>query len=168
VNNNAAAVLVSRNLGKRSGGGRIASELVEIGGSFRIPEVMRKSGAKMVEVGATNKTHLRITKDVEPETALLLKVHKRFHLVGFTERLMKRTRQTRTQVRNSRHGGPGKRLLSIFQIRLIKAVCRSPRQGVTLSPSAATNCGAPGGIILGEKIGEAIRKTSSRTLRMIN
>ncbi|MCP4669180.1 MAG: L-seryl-tRNA(Sec) selenium transferase, partial [Deltaproteobacteria bacterium] len=62
-------------------------QLVEIGGSFRIPEVMRKSGANMVEVGSTNKTHLRDYEEViGPETALLLKVHtSNYQIVGFTE-----------------------------------------------------------------------------------
>jgi L-seryl-tRNA(Ser) seleniumtransferase len=62
-------------------------QLVEIGGSFRVPEVMQKSGAKMIEVGTTNKTHLRDYEEaIGPETALLLKVHRsNFQIVGFTE-----------------------------------------------------------------------------------
>ena len=88
VNNNAAAVLISLDTLAR-GREVIVSrgELVEIGGSFRIPDVMRKSGAKMIEVGTTNKTHLQDYEEViNPETALLLKVHQsNFKIMGFTE-----------------------------------------------------------------------------------
>jgi L-seryl-tRNA(Ser) seleniumtransferase len=61
--------------------------LVEIGGSFRIPEVMVKSGAELVEVGATNRTHLKdYEAAINEETAMLLKVHaSNFKVVGFTK-----------------------------------------------------------------------------------
>ena len=88
VNNNAAAVLIS--LETMAKGREVIvsrGQLVEIGGSFRIPDVMRKSGAKMVEVGTTNKTHLSDYEEVlGPDTGLLLKVHtSNFQIVGFTE-----------------------------------------------------------------------------------
>jgi len=88
VNNNAAAVLIS--LETLAKGKKVIvsrGELVEIGGSFRIPEVMKKSGAHMVEVGTTNKTHLKDYEEaIDSDTALLLKVHKsNFSIVGFTE-----------------------------------------------------------------------------------
>jgi L-seryl-tRNA(Ser) seleniumtransferase len=88
VNNNAAAVLIS--LDTLAKGREVIvsrGQLVEIGGSFRVPDVMGKSGAKMVEVGTTNKTHLwDYEEKIGPETALLLKVHQsNFQIVGFTE-----------------------------------------------------------------------------------
>jgi L-seryl-tRNA(Ser) seleniumtransferase len=88
VNNNAAAVLIClETLAKGRNVVVSRGQLVEIGGSFRIPDVMRKSGAKMVEVGTTNKTHLSDYEEViDPETALLLKIHtSNFQIVGFTE-----------------------------------------------------------------------------------
>lgn len=87
VNNNAAALLLIINT-LAEGRQVIVSrgELVEIGGSFRLPEIMKKGGATLVEVGTTNKTHL---SDYEgaicPETAFLLKVHpSNFRIFGFT------------------------------------------------------------------------------------
>lgn len=88
VNNNAAAVLISlETLAKGREAVISRGQLVEIGGSFRMPDVMRKSGVKMVEVGTTNKTHLQDYEEViGPETALLVKVHKsNFQIVGFAE-----------------------------------------------------------------------------------
>ncbi|MBW1806357.1 MAG: L-seryl-tRNA(Sec) selenium transferase [Deltaproteobacteria bacterium] len=88
VNNNAAAVLLSiETLAKGREVIVSRGQLVEIGGSFRIPDVMKKGGAKMVEVGTTNKTYLKDYEEaIGPETALLLKVHKsNFQIVGFTQ-----------------------------------------------------------------------------------
>jgi L-seryl-tRNA(Ser) seleniumtransferase len=90
VNNNAAAVLLM--LDSLASGGEVVvsrGELVEIGGSFRIPDVLAKSGARMVEVGTTNKTHMRdYVRATREATVAYLKVHQsNFQQIGFTQQV---------------------------------------------------------------------------------
>ncbi len=88
VNNNAAGIMLA--LAVLAKGREVIisrGELVEIGGSFRIPEILAASGAVMVEVGTTNKTRLSdFEKAITPNTALIMKAHRsNFDMIGFTE-----------------------------------------------------------------------------------
>ena len=88
VNNNAAAVLLA--LGALARGREVVvsrGELVEIGGGFRVPEIMAESGCRLVEVGTTNRTRVAdYANETRSDTALILKVHaSNYRMVGFTE-----------------------------------------------------------------------------------
>jgi L-seryl-tRNA(Ser) seleniumtransferase len=87
VNNNAGAVMLALN-GLAQGQGVVISrgQLVEIGGGFRVPDVMAQSGARLIEVGTTNRTHLRdYEQALDKDVALILRAHhSNFRILGFT------------------------------------------------------------------------------------
>lgn len=168
VNNNAAAVMMvlSEFAAERQA---IVSrgELVEIGGSFRVPDVMAQSHATMVEVGTTNKTHARdYERAITDETAMLLKVHpSNYRLIGFTETVslaeMRKIADARNEKRPScdpilvyEDQGSGAFIrLDAFGNYAEPTVAESLRQGVDLvSFSGDKLLGGPqAGIIVGRK-----------------
>ena len=103
VNNNAAALFLCLNtfaLGKKVPVSR--GELIEIGGSFRLPELMSRSGCELLEVGTTNRTHVKDFAEVLDDAAMLLKVHpSNYYIGGFSQEVSARTRAAGTTTRYS-------------------------------------------------------------------
>jgi L-seryl-tRNA(Ser) seleniumtransferase len=177
VNNNAAAVLLT--LDTLAKGREVIvsrGQLVEIGGSFRVPDVMKRSGAKMVEVGTTNKTHPRDYEGaIGPDTALLLKVHQsNFQIVGFTEEV-----DTTTLINlGHKHGVPVMEdlgsgcFIDFSRFGLLKepTVQEVVSQGVDVVTFSGDKLlgGPQAGIILGKRaLVEAIKKNQlTRALRI--
>ncbi|MGI6104610.1 MAG: L-seryl-tRNA(Sec) selenium transferase [Raoultibacter sp.] len=194
VNNNAAAVMMilsEFSAGKEAIVSR--GELIEIGGSFRIPDIMQLSQAKMVEVGTTNKTHLSdYEAAITDDTALLLKVHpSNYRIKGFTEAVkaqsLRRLADTENQRRKAEY--PEQRPQKNDSIlvyedlgsgALIPLECFNEYPEPTVSESLESGCdlvsfsgdkllgGPQAGIIVGKKIFiDRLKKNSlARALRL--
>lgn len=172
VNNNAAAVyLILRTLAKEQEVIVSRGELVEIGGSFRISSIMEESGAKLKEVGTTNKTHLfDYEQAISEETSILMKVHtSNFKTIGFTqsvetEKLVKLAKQ-HDQLLVYEDLGSG--ALYNFEIGNEPVVSEVLKKGVDIvSFSGDKLLGGPqAGIIVGKR--ELIEKLKSHQMARV-
>jgi L-seryl-tRNA(Ser) seleniumtransferase len=177
VNNNAAAVILALNT-LSSGKEAIVSrgELVEIGGSFRIPEVMRMGGADLVEVGTTNRTHLvDFENAISENTGVILKVHtSNYKVIGFSKNvdsadLVKLGKERDIIVMEDL--GSGTMVdLSKFNIAYEPTVQECVKKGVDVVTFSGDKLlgGPQAGIILGNKelIGRMKKNQLTRALRV--
>lgn len=138
VNNNAAAVMMVLHEFARDQEVVISrGELIEIGGSFRIPDIMNFSHAHMVEVGTTNKTHLSdFERAITNNTSMLLKVHtSNYRLIGFTESVeAKDLKKLADQVNEARSRTGNNRPLMVYE---------DLGSGLLLKPESVAGCSEP-------------------------
>lgn len=138
VNNNAAAVMMVLHEFARDQEVVISrGELIEIGGSFRIPDIMNFSHAHMVEVGTTNKTHLSdFERAITDNTSMLLKVHtSNYRLIGFTESVeAKDLKKLADQVNEARSRTGNDRPLMVYE---------DLGSGLLLKPESVAGCSEP-------------------------
>lgn len=138
VNNNAAAVMMVLHEFAHDQEVVISrGELIEIGGSFRIPDIMNFSHAHMVEVGTTNKTHLSdFERAITDNTSMLLKVHtSNYRLIGFTESVeAKDLKKLAEQVNEARSRTENDRPLMVYE---------DLGSGLLLKPESVAGCSEP-------------------------